>query len=240
MLERVILEDGVKIVIADKECGITYHRRKRRERAKTLSDLGYLPREVRVNVASEVCEYCLECTKTTGCPGLTVEDTLQGPKIATDLSTCVSDRACARVKACRAALDAGIDPAFRVMDEYEARLEHAQAVESALNRFSREHRSEFQLLAEAWAAEDFAEELRRLDDKLRLAGGAEATLASLPEYHAAESLAAIVTVISEGLAASDAQTAAQATCRDEVREWLADPSEDLVTRLLRLPRKGGD
>src|SRR5664279_943356 len=57
------------------------------------------------------------------------------------------------------ALDAGIDPAFRVMDEYEARLEHAQAVESALNRFSREHPGEFQLLAEAWAAEDFAEEL---------------------------------------------------------------------------------
>ena len=26
MLEKVILEDGVKIVIADKECGITFHR----------------------------------------------------------------------------------------------------------------------------------------------------------------------------------------------------------------------
>ena len=134
------------------------------------------------------------------------------------------------------ALDAGIDPAFRVMDEYEARLEHAQAVEAALNRFSREHRSQFQLLAEAWAAEDFAEELRRLDDKLRLAGGAEAALASLPEYHAAESLAAIVTLLSEGLAGSNAQTAAQVTCRDEVREWLADPSKDLVARLLRFPR----
>jgi len=134
------------------------------------------------------------------------------------------------------ALDAGIDPSFRVMDEYESRLEHAQAVESALNRFSREHPREFQLLAEAWAAEDFAGELRRLADKLRLAGGAESALSSLPEYHAAESLAAIVAVLGEGLADSNAQTAAQTACRDEVREWLADPSEDLVTRLLRLPR----
>jgi indolepyruvate ferredoxin oxidoreductase len=99
-LEDLILLPGVKFVVADKECGITYHRRKRHERAKTLADLGYLPREVRINVASDVCEYCLECTRITGCPGLTVESTMLGSKIATDLSTCVSDRACARINAC--------------------------------------------------------------------------------------------------------------------------------------------
>lgn len=134
------------------------------------------------------------------------------------------------------ALDAGIDPAFRVMDEYEARLEHAQAVESALNRFSREQPREFQLLAEAWAADDLAEELRQLSDKLRLAGGAEAALRSLPEYHAAESLAAIAAVLREGLAGANAQTAAQVTCRDEVREWLEGPPGSLVAHLRRLPR----
>ena len=134
------------------------------------------------------------------------------------------------------ALDAGIDPAFRVMDEYEARLEHAQAVESALNRFSKEHSGEFQLLAEAWAAEDFAEELRHAEDKLRLAGGAGVALSSLPEYHAAESLAAIVAMLGEGLAGSNAQTEPQITCRDEVREWLSSLPMDLVGRLLRLSR----
>jgi ATP-dependent helicase/nuclease subunit A len=134
------------------------------------------------------------------------------------------------------ALDAGIDPAFRVMDEYEARLEHAQAVESALNRFSREHSDEFQLLAEAWAAEDFAEELRRVEDELRRAGGAGSALSSLPEYHAADLLAAIVAVLGTGLVESNAQTAAQITCRDEVREWLSSQPMDLVGRLLRLPR----
>ena len=31
LLEQTILADGVKIVIADKECGITFHRRGRRQ-----------------------------------------------------------------------------------------------------------------------------------------------------------------------------------------------------------------
>ncbi|MBI4217792.1 MAG: 2-oxoacid:acceptor oxidoreductase family protein, partial [Elusimicrobia bacterium] len=48
----------------------------------------------------EVCEYCLECTRATGCPGLTVEETDFGPKIVTDLSTCVSDGACTKGKVC--------------------------------------------------------------------------------------------------------------------------------------------
>ncbi len=134
------------------------------------------------------------------------------------------------------AIDAGIDPAFRVMDEYEARLEHAGAVESALNRFSRERPGEFQALAEAWAADDFAAELRRLDDKLRLAGGAAAALATLPEYHAAEVVGAIVAELNQGLAASEAQTAAQIACCDEVRAWLGDHSSDLLERLTGLPR----
>lgn len=134
------------------------------------------------------------------------------------------------------ALDAGIDPAFRVMDEYAARLENAQAVESVLNRFSQEQPREFQLLAEAWAADDFAEELRQLSDKLRLAGGAEVALSLLPEYHAAESLAAIAAVLREGLEGVNAQTAAQVTCRDEVREWLDGSPENLVAHLRRLPR----
>lgn len=100
LLEEVILEDGVKIVIADKECGITFHRRKRKQEKETLRQKGYLPIEEKINITPDVCEYCLECTKATGCPGLTVEETPYGKKIVTDLSTCVSDGACTRVKVC--------------------------------------------------------------------------------------------------------------------------------------------
>jgi indolepyruvate ferredoxin oxidoreductase len=99
-LEDLILLDGPKFIIADKECGITYHRRKRRERQKVESSLGYVPVEERMGVAEDVCEYCLECTVKTGCPGLNVAETLHGPKITTDESNCVNDGACARVKAC--------------------------------------------------------------------------------------------------------------------------------------------
>ncbi len=96
-LERALLKDGVKIVIADKECGITFHRRQRVTQNEIVQDRGYLPEERHINITPEVCEYCLECTRATGCSGLTVEQTLHGPKIATDLSLCVADGACTRV-----------------------------------------------------------------------------------------------------------------------------------------------
>jgi indolepyruvate ferredoxin oxidoreductase len=100
LLEEAILADGVKIIIADKECGITYHRRQRKEMKSVRRRLGYLPEERCVNVTPEVCEFCLECTTITGCPGLTLEETPYGPKIVTDLSHCVSDGACVKVKVC--------------------------------------------------------------------------------------------------------------------------------------------
>ncbi len=102
LLEDMLLEPGVKFVIADKECGITYHRRKRREVSQFKAKNGYFPVQKRVNVNDHTCEYCLECTRLTGCPGLAIEDTLYGPKMSTDLSYCVSDMACTRIKACPA------------------------------------------------------------------------------------------------------------------------------------------
>ncbi|MBI4549719.1 MAG: 2-oxoacid:acceptor oxidoreductase family protein [Candidatus Omnitrophica bacterium] len=100
LLEKTVLREGVKVLIADKECGITYDRKVVREEKKVLKESGYLPRKKHVNITPEVCEFCLECTRATGCPGLTVTDTEYGPKLITDLSWCKSDGACARVKAC--------------------------------------------------------------------------------------------------------------------------------------------
>ncbi len=100
LLEEMILEDGVKFVIADKECGITYHRRFRQKMSRESANLGYHPKQKRININDHTCEYCLECTNLTGCPGLAIEDTVYGPKVATDLSYCVSDMACTRIKAC--------------------------------------------------------------------------------------------------------------------------------------------
>jgi len=97
-LEKTILKSGVKIVIADKECAITYHRRLRREQQQTIAKDGFLKYEKHINITPEVCEFCRECTTATGCPGLKIVDTDYGEKIAIDQSNCVSDGACARIK----------------------------------------------------------------------------------------------------------------------------------------------
>ena len=99
-LDKAFAIPGVKVVIADKECGITFHKRKRAERNRTIDRQGFIPREEFVNISQEVCENCRECTKNTGCPGLTIIDTDYGEKIGIDQSTCVSDTYCTKIMAC--------------------------------------------------------------------------------------------------------------------------------------------
>ena len=98
LVEETVLKPGVKIIIADKECGITYHRRLRGEHQQTVKARGFLAVEKHINITPEVCEFCLECTNATGCPGLKITETDYGPKIGIDQSNCVSDGACARIK----------------------------------------------------------------------------------------------------------------------------------------------
>ena len=112
LMEQTILADGVKIVIADKECGITYHRRGRKQEQQLVEQFGFLPKKTHMNIATEVCEFCLECTTRTGCPGLKFVDTDYGPKMQTDMSWCVNDGACHRIGAC---------PAFEEMTVYRHR-----------------------------------------------------------------------------------------------------------------------
>ncbi len=100
MLERIILQDGVKVVVADKECGITFHRRRHRAEVAEKKEKGFIRQKAFMNVTDEVCEYCLECTNQTGCPALKVTQTDYGPKIQTDFTTCVNDGACSRIHAC--------------------------------------------------------------------------------------------------------------------------------------------
>src|SRR5213080_5597201 len=79
---------------------ITFHKRKRAERNRIIDRQGFIPREEFVNISKEVCENCRECTKNTGCPGLTIIDTDYGEKIGIDQSTCVSDTYCTKIMAC--------------------------------------------------------------------------------------------------------------------------------------------
>ncbi len=100
LLEKTFLADGVKVVIADKECGITRTRRRRREQRADAKRLGYVPVTHHMNINAEVCRFCLACAEMTGCPGLKHVETDYGMKMDTSLSNCVQDGACMRVGAC--------------------------------------------------------------------------------------------------------------------------------------------
>jgi indolepyruvate ferredoxin oxidoreductase len=100
LLESTVLKNGVKVLIADKECGITFHRRRNREERAEIRQKGYLETKRYIGINPDVCEYCLACTRATGCPGLTFTETDFGRKVQTDLSWCVNDTACTKLDAC--------------------------------------------------------------------------------------------------------------------------------------------
>jgi indolepyruvate ferredoxin oxidoreductase len=102
LLESTVLKNGVKVVVADKECGITFHRRRTREERREVREKGFVETKRYININADACEQCLVCTRATGCPGLTFTETDFGRKVQTDLSWCVNDTACTKLDACPA------------------------------------------------------------------------------------------------------------------------------------------
>lgn len=102
LLESTVLKNGVKVVVADKECGITFHRRRNREERAETRQKGFVETKRYIGVNADACEHCLVCTRATGCPGLTFTETDFGQKVQTDLSWCVNDTACTKLDACPA------------------------------------------------------------------------------------------------------------------------------------------
>jgi len=100
LLEKTFLADGVKVIIAEKECAITRLRRQRREERAIVRRKGFLPRWEHMNINSEICTFCLACAEMTGCPGLKHVQTDYGWRMDTDLTWCVNDGACERLGAC--------------------------------------------------------------------------------------------------------------------------------------------
>ena len=100
LIERALLMDGTRVIIADKECAITSGRRRGAERAAIVRERGYLPEVTRYNIVEETCENCRECTTGTGCPGLELVSTPLGQKVGISEDVCVDDGYCARIKAC--------------------------------------------------------------------------------------------------------------------------------------------
>ncbi len=102
LLESTVLKNGVKVIVADKECGITFHRRRTRDERAEVREKGFLRTKRHIGINADACENCLVCTRATGCPGLTFTETDFGRKVETDLSWCVNDTACTKLDACPA------------------------------------------------------------------------------------------------------------------------------------------
>ncbi|MCC6579300.1 MAG: hypothetical protein IT440_02580 [Phycisphaeraceae bacterium] len=100
LVEQFILSDGVNVVVADKHCAITRRRQRQRSRRQAVAQQGYVFRDSRIQVVSDICDFCLECTRKTGCTGLTIDATPMGPRVQVDPTICVDDRACVRLSAC--------------------------------------------------------------------------------------------------------------------------------------------
>jgi len=102
LLEQTILQEGVKVVIADRECSIVANRRMTRQQRTEEAKRGYIRKRHYTNITEEVCEYCLRCTSLTACPGFSVAQTDYGPKMQTDLSWCVGEGTCKQIGSCPA------------------------------------------------------------------------------------------------------------------------------------------
>ncbi len=100
LLREVILEKGVKVIISNKECGLTYHGKLKAIERKIFNSNQTIDKKVFYQINTDACEHCLECVTSTGCPGLSKTNDAYGAKINIDPQICVADSYCTKLKAC--------------------------------------------------------------------------------------------------------------------------------------------
>jgi indolepyruvate ferredoxin oxidoreductase len=100
LLLDLVQKPGVKVIVSNKECGLTFHGRKKREERKIFASGGV--QEVRefYQINTLACEDCRACVEMTGCPGLSQTQDAYGTKVMIDPQICVSDSYCTKIKAC--------------------------------------------------------------------------------------------------------------------------------------------
>ena len=119
------------------------------------------------------------------------------------------------------AIAAGLDPAFSVLDARQADELEIAAMESVLDRFAADRRTEFAALAEAWPADDMAHALRGVYESLRMGGGARQALRTLPRFDPDAALAELQETVAEMVASSPPpRTDTQRRRLGNALEWL--------------------
>ena len=117
-LLEFIRSPGVKVIVSNKECALTFHGRKKNLERQRLARGESLPVRHFYQINTSVCEDCLKCVEMTGCPGLTQTFDAYGSKVAIDPHICVADSYCTKLKAC---------PSFelvKVLDYHPTQYQH--------------------------------------------------------------------------------------------------------------------
>lgn len=100
LLKDVVKKNGVKVIVSNKECALTFHGRKKREERKIFSQNKTLSEQVFFQINTDACEDCRACVDATGCPGLGQVMDAYGTKVIIDQQICVADSYCTKIKAC--------------------------------------------------------------------------------------------------------------------------------------------
>jgi indolepyruvate ferredoxin oxidoreductase len=100
LLQEMISKKGVKVIVSNKECALTFGARKKSHDRKIFSKGNTLPIQNFYQINPDVCEDCRECVEMTGCPGLSKTEGAYGSKVNIDPQICVADSYCTKIKAC--------------------------------------------------------------------------------------------------------------------------------------------
>ncbi len=100
LLTDYIVKSGVKVIVSNKECGLTFHGRKKREERALYKTGGTESVRGFYQINTLACEDCRVCVEMTGCPGLSQTQDAYGTKVMIDPQICVSDSYCTKLKAC--------------------------------------------------------------------------------------------------------------------------------------------
>lgn len=100
LLREIVMEKGTKVIISNKECGLTFHGRKKSEERKIFSKNETIPVQRFYQINTDACEDCRSCVELTGCPGLSQTFDAYGSKVMIDPQICVGDSYCTKIKVC--------------------------------------------------------------------------------------------------------------------------------------------
>ncbi len=118
------------------------------------------------------------------------------------------------------ALEAGLDPQFRVLDELEAEAMRGEAMTAVLDRWAIHRTLEFRALVDAWACHQPAAHLLAIYEAVRKSGPAQEQLRDIGRFDAEGALGRLQREVGELLECASRSTENRRKKMQQVEEWL--------------------